>query len=140
MTMDPKAALPQSLNTVPDTSTLGTPLSSLSLSEQTNESSPPGTTYQVFILAGFGHGYTPNYIYLLLTRSLYPLTEEDNLPKALLPIANTPLLYYPLEWCSKAGFRGRSFEYFDLWKLSLWFVIRILWNGYPLLRNRCHFI
>jgi len=37
---------------------------------------------------------------------LYPLTEEDNLPKALLPIANTPLIYFPLEWCQKAGFRG----------------------------------
>lgn len=56
MTIDPKAALPQTLGTVPDTSTLGTQLSSLSLSEQTNESLPPGTTYQVFILAGFGHG------------------------------------------------------------------------------------
>ena len=41
-----------------------------------------------------------------LTHSLYPLTEGDNLPKALLPIANTPILHFPLEWCSKAGFKG----------------------------------
>ena len=45
----------------------------------------------------------------LLMDSLYPLTEEDNLPKALLPIANTPLLYFPLEWCRKAGFQCTSF-------------------------------
>jgi len=38
--------------------------------------------------------------------SLYPLTEEDNTPKALLPIANTPLVYFPIEWCARAGFSG----------------------------------
>jgi len=48
-----------------------------------------------------------------LIRSLYPLTEEDNLPKALLPIANTPLVYFPLEWCSNADFRGTSIRLLD---------------------------
>jgi hypothetical protein len=37
--------------------------------------------------------------------SLYPLTEEG-FSKALLPVANTPLIYFPLEWCSKAGFES----------------------------------
>ena len=45
---------------------------------------------------------------ILLIDSLYPLTEEDNLPKALLPMANTPLLYIPLVWCKKAGFAGST--------------------------------
>jgi len=41
-----------------------------------------------------------------LTNSLYPLTEENNPPKALLPVANTPLLYFPLQWCRQAGFQS----------------------------------
>ena len=62
---DPKAALPQGLNTEPDTSTLGTQLSSLSVTDDssipTSSSSSPDSEYQVFILAGFGHKYTPFY-------------------------------------------------------------------------------
>ncbi|ORX60033.1 nucleotide-diphospho-sugar transferase [Piromyces finnis] len=34
---------------------------------------------------------------------MYPLTEENSLPKALLPVANKPLLYYQLQWLTKAG-------------------------------------
>ena len=37
---------------------------------------------------------------------MYPLTEENSLPKALLPIANKPLLYYQLQWLVKAGIQG----------------------------------
>jgi len=58
MTTDPKASLPQGFSTVPDTSTLGTRLSSLSLTEESSISSAPGNSYQVFILAGFGHKYS----------------------------------------------------------------------------------
>lgn len=54
-TTDPKAALPHGLTTVPDTSTLGTQLSSLSLTDESSVSSAQGDSYQVFILAGFGH-------------------------------------------------------------------------------------
>lgn len=36
--------------------------------------------------------------------SLHPFTDALDLPKALLPIANKPMLHYPLEWCEKAGF------------------------------------
>ena len=46
-------ALTQPPNTGIDTSTLGTQLSSLSI---TKENVDPSSTYQVFILAGFGHG------------------------------------------------------------------------------------
>jgi hypothetical protein len=53
---DPKAALPQGLNTEPDTSTLGTRLSSLSVTDDSvATSSSLDIEYQVFILAGFGH-------------------------------------------------------------------------------------
>ena len=34
--------------------------------------------------------------------ALYPLTEPSNLPKALLPIANKPMIYYPLHWLEGA--------------------------------------
>ena len=99
---DPKAALPVTLETVADTSTLGSNLSSLSITDESSNSSSPETSYQVFILAGFGHKFSS---YMVVTNpSLYPLTEEDNYPKALLPIANNPLLFYPLQWCSQAGF------------------------------------
>ncbi|KAJ3040929.1 Centromere/kinetochore protein zw10 [Rhizophlyctis rosea] len=48
--------------------------------------------FQAVILAGHGtHG------------KLYPLAEEDNVPKALLPIAGKPLLYYQLQWLEQAG-------------------------------------
>ncbi|CAG8481368.1 7800_t:CDS:10 [Ambispora leptoticha] len=46
--------------------------------------------FQAIVLAGFG-----NY--------LYPLTEDNNLPKALLPIANKPMIYYVLDWLERAG-------------------------------------
>jgi len=41
---------------------------------------------------------------------IYPLTEENSLPKALLPIANKPLLYYQLKWLVKAGIQGIIFH------------------------------
>lgn len=47
--------------------------------------------FQAIILAGFG-------------TDLYPLTEANNLPKALLPIANKPMIWYVLKWCEDAGF------------------------------------
>ncbi|RHZ81079.1 hypothetical protein Glove_123g40 [Diversispora epigaea] len=46
--------------------------------------------FQAIILAGYGH-------------KLYPLTEENNVPKALLPVANKPMIHYVLNWLEKAG-------------------------------------
>lgn len=37
-------------------------------------------------------------------RKLYPFTEDT--PKALLPVANRPLLYYPLLYLQNEGFTG----------------------------------
>ncbi|KAJ3320888.1 hypothetical protein HDV06_004784 [Boothiomyces sp. JEL0866] len=34
---------------------------------------------------------------------MYPLTEDSNLPKGLLPIANHPMIYYSLQWLEKAN-------------------------------------
>lgn len=34
----------------------------------------------------------------------YALTEDK--PKALLPIANKPMIYYPLTYLENAGFKG----------------------------------
>jgi translation initiation factor eIF-2B subunit gamma len=52
----------------------------------------PDIGFQAVILCGPG-------------TSLYPFTGAEDLPKALLPIANKPMLHYPLEWCEDAGFR-----------------------------------
>lgn len=35
---------------------------------------------------------------------MYPLTEEC--PKALLPVCNMPLIYYPIQLLEKHGFQG----------------------------------
>ncbi|KAI5811547.1 hypothetical protein DFH27DRAFT_597293 [Peziza echinospora] len=35
--------------------------------------------------------------------SLYPFTQAEDMPKALLPLANRPMIYYSLDWCEKAG-------------------------------------
>ncbi|CCJ29379.1 unnamed protein product [Pneumocystis jirovecii] len=44
--------------------------------------------FQAIIFSGFGNG-------------LYPLTETNNLPKALLPLANKPMIWYVLKWCEE---------------------------------------
>ncbi|KAL1924803.1 uncharacterized protein VTP21DRAFT_4457 [Calcarisporiella thermophila] len=40
-----------------------------------------------------------------LGNQLFPLTEEDNVPIGLLPVANKPILHYVLGWLEKAGIR-----------------------------------
>lgn len=37
---------------------------------------------------------------------MYPLTEEC--PKALLPVGNMPLIWYPVHLLEKNGFKGRQ--------------------------------
>ena len=46
--------------------------------------------FQAVILCGAGQG-------------LYPFTQAEDVPKALLPLANRPMIYYALDWCEKAG-------------------------------------
>ncbi|KAI8094462.1 nucleotide-diphospho-sugar transferase [Thamnidium elegans] len=48
--------------------------------------------FQAVVLAGYGS-----------SNRLYPISEEDNLPKALLPVGNKPVISYTLEWLEKAG-------------------------------------
>lgn len=33
---------------------------------------------------------------------LHPFTNDD-MPQALVPCANRPMIYYSLDWCEKAG-------------------------------------
>lgn len=55
--------------------------------------------FQAIILSGYGS-------------RMYPITEESNLPKALLPIANKPMIYYSLQWLEKSNITGNvSAEY-----------------------------
>ncbi|KAG0229722.1 translation initiation factor eIF-2B subunit gamma [Mortierella sp. GBAus27b] len=46
--------------------------------------------FQAIIMAGYGNG-------------LYPLTEEGNMPKALLPVVNQPMISYQLGWLEDSG-------------------------------------
>ncbi|KAG0305489.1 hypothetical protein BGZ98_004043 [Dissophora globulifera] len=46
--------------------------------------------FQAVIMAGYGNG-------------LYPLTEENNMPKALLPVVNQPMISYQLAWLESSG-------------------------------------
>jgi translation initiation factor eIF-2B subunit gamma len=51
----------------------------------------PSIGFQAVILCGAGEG-------------LHPFAGDENLvPKALLQVANKPMIYYPIEWCEKAG-------------------------------------
>lgn len=43
-----------------------------------------------------------------MVHRLYPISEEDNLPKALLPVGNKPIISYTLEWLEKAGIHGNK--------------------------------
>ncbi|KAJ2052287.1 Translation initiation factor eIF-2B subunit gamma, partial [Coemansia sp. S2] len=48
----------------------------------------------------------PEFKAIVLTMSdsdMYPLTEPENMPKALLPIANKPMLWYVLQWLEQGG-------------------------------------
>ncbi|KAL0073242.1 nucleotide-diphospho-sugar transferase [Phycomyces blakesleeanus] len=48
--------------------------------------------FQAIVLAGYGS-----------SNRLYPIAEDDNMPKALLPVGNKPIISYTLEWLEKAG-------------------------------------
>jgi translation initiation factor eIF-2B subunit gamma len=39
---------------------------------------------------------------------LYPFTDKENHPKALLSVAGKPLIHYPLEWLEQEGIFGKS--------------------------------
>ncbi|RPB20451.1 hypothetical protein L211DRAFT_829356 [Terfezia boudieri ATCC MYA-4762] len=52
-----------------------------------------GLGFQAVILCGGG-------------TSLYPYTQPDDMPKALLPVANRPMVYYALDYCEKAGVKS----------------------------------
>ncbi|KAI8367645.1 nucleotide-diphospho-sugar transferase [Radiomyces spectabilis] len=52
--------------------------------------------FQAVVLAGYGS--SNRYL-----ESLYPVAEDDNVPKALLPVGNKPIISYTLDWLEKAG-------------------------------------
>lgn len=54
----------------------------------------PATGFQAVILCGPGASF-----------STFTSTPKD-IPKALLPIANRPMVWYPLEWCYRMGVTG----------------------------------
>ncbi|ORX72179.1 nucleotide-diphospho-sugar transferase [Linderina pennispora] len=59
-----------------------------------------GNTAQGFDVA------TPEFKAIILAgpgNDLYPLTERENTPKALLPIANKPMIWYVLQWLEQGG-------------------------------------
>lgn len=59
------------------------------------------------------HGSHSTHLSFLLSHSsnrysLYPISDEENMPKALLPVANKPIISYTLEWLEKAGIHGND--------------------------------
>ncbi|EPX75310.1 translation initiation factor eIF2B gamma subunit [Schizosaccharomyces octosporus yFS286] len=76
----PLANTPTMFNTVPGSRT-----------RPSSQSQSIPVEFQAVLFAGFGN-------------SLYPLTGNDSLPKALLPVGNKPMLHYPLYWLEAAGF------------------------------------
>lgn len=51
--------------------------------------------------------FLPTLLIITTTDRLYPISEEDNMPKALLPVGNKPVISYTLEWLEKAGIHGK---------------------------------
>lgn len=58
----------------------------------------PAPGFQALILCGPGASF-----------STFTSTPKD-IPKALLPIANRPMVWYPLEWCYRMGVTGNLDE------------------------------
>jgi translation initiation factor eIF-2B subunit gamma len=55
--------------------------------------------FQAFILCGPGI-------------SLETFTSDTvNFPKAIIPIANRPMVWYPLEWCYRMGVNGKPLSF-----------------------------
>ncbi|KAG1407640.1 hypothetical protein G6F60_002057 [Rhizopus arrhizus] len=69
------------------------------LFEKPKHHQPRVSEFQAIILAGYGSSNSND--------RLYPISEEDNLPKALLPVGNKPVISYTLDWLEKAGIYGR---------------------------------
>ncbi|KAL7749212.1 Translation initiation factor eIF-2B subunit gamma [Sorochytrium milnesiophthora] len=59
----------------------------------TAKSAPTQTEFQAVVLAGYGN-------------QLYPLTEKENVPKALLPVADKPMISHVLAWLESAGIQN----------------------------------
>ena len=56
----------------------------------------PSSGFQALILCGPG-----------VSLNTFTSTPEE-LPKALIPIANRPMVWYPLDWCYRMGITGAS--------------------------------
>lgn len=52
--------------------------------------------FTAVILCGEGHGL-----------SLFSALSSNGLPKALIPIANKPMLGHVLDWCDRAFFKSK---------------------------------
>ena len=60
--------------------------------------SMPSSGFQALILCGPGV-------------SLNTFTSNpEEFPKALIPIANRPMIWYPLDWCYRMGITSRSYS------------------------------
>lgn len=59
----------------------------------------PGVGIQALILCGSGV-------------SLNTFTTNEEYPKALIPLANRPLIYYQLSWLKKSGITGINLCHF----------------------------
>lgn len=72
--------------------------------------------FTAVVLAGFGG-------------NLIPFTNQENIPKALLPVANKPLLSYPLSWIEKAGISSTIIVCLDAHETAISSWLRTSWKG-----------
>lgn len=85
---------------------------------------PVPREFLVVVLAGFGNEFSGDFLKIQRHRLIYhrvlrdvtqflcslsPLTNdygEEPSPKALLPVANTPMISYTLQWIEDSGLKG----------------------------------
>lgn len=51
---------------------------------------------QAVVLVGPGH-------------RLHPFVDDQSIPKALLPVANRPMIYFIISWLVQHGIQGRNY-------------------------------
>ena len=67
----------------------------------------PSAGFQALILCGPGVSFNTF------------TADPEEFPKALIPIANRPMIWYPLDWCYRMGITGMSPKVKLSWEDSL---------------------
>lgn len=88
----------------------------MSASSSKTGRSPLNQEFTAIVLAGLGG-------------NLIPFSNPENLPKALLPVANKALLSYPLTWIEKAGITSTVILCLDAHEAAINNWLKTSWKG-----------